>query len=98
VPEVWIDPGIGFGKTTDHNLSLLKHLDVLVATGHPVLVGTSRKGFLGRLTGGAPVGDRLEASLATAVWALHAGAGMVRVHDVKETVHGLRLVAEEVAA
>lgn len=98
VPEVWIDPGIGFGKTTEHNLSLLKHLDSLVATGHPVLVGTSRKGFLGRLTGGAPVDDRLEASLATAVWAIHAGAGMVRVHDVRETVHGLRLVAEEVAA
>lgn len=98
VPEVWIDPGIGFGKTTAHNLSLLKHLDSLVATGHPVLVGTSRKGFLGSLTGGARVDDRLEASLATAVWAIQAGAGMVRVHDVRETVHGLRLVAEEVAA
>ena len=98
VPEVWIDPGIGFGKTTSHNLSLLKHLDALVATGHPVLAGTSRKGFLGALTGGAPVDDRLEASLATAVWAIQAGAGMVRVHDVRETVHGLRLVAEEVAA
>ena len=97
VPEVWIDPGIGFGKTTEHNLSLLKHLDALVDTGHPVLVGTSRKGFLGRLTGGSPADDRLEASLATAVWALQAGAGMVRVHDVRETVHGLRLVAEEVA-
>ena len=96
VPEVWIDPGIGFGKTAAHNLSLLKHLDSLVATAHPVLVGTSRKGFLGALTGGAPVDDRLEASLATAVWALQAGAGMVRVHDVRETVHGLRLVAEEV--
>jgi dihydropteroate synthase len=96
VPDVWIDPGIGFGKTVAHNLSLLRHLDVLAATGHPVLVGTSRKGFLGRLTGGAPADDRLEASLATAVWALQAGAGMVRVHDVLETVHGLRLVAEEV--
>lgn len=96
VPEVWIDPGIGFGKRPEHNLSLLKHLDALVATGHPVLVGTSRKGFLGALTGGAPASDRLEASLATAVWALDAGAGMVRVHDVEATVHGLRLVAEEV--
>jgi dihydropteroate synthase len=98
VPEVWIDPGFGFGKTDDHNLSLLRHLDALVATGHPVLVGTSRKGFLGRLTGGAEVADRLEASLATAVWALDAGASMVRVHDVEATVHGLRLVAEEVPA
>jgi dihydropteroate synthase len=95
VPEVWVDPGIGFGKTDDHNLSLLKHLDDLVATGHPVLVGTSRKGFLGRLTGGAPAGDRLEASLATAVWALLAGARMVRVHDVEATVQALRVVTEE---
>ena len=98
VEEVWIDPGIGFGKTTDHNLSLLRHLDQLVATGHPVVVGTSRKGFLGRLTAGAPAGDRLEASLATAVWAMAAGAGMVRAHDVAATVQAARIVGQEVAA
>jgi dihydropteroate synthase len=106
VPEVWIDPGIGFGKTTDHNLSLLRHLDVLVATGHPVVVGTSRKSSLGRLTAqadgsstldaepgaeasrtlAAPVAERLEASIATAVWAWRHGAAVVRVHDVAETV------------
>jgi dihydropteroate synthase len=96
VPEVWIDPGIGFGKTADHNLTLLRHLDRLVATGHPVLVGTSRKGFLGHLTGGAPVDDRVEGSLATATWALAAGAKMVRVHDVAATVQALRLLHEEV--
>src|SRR4051794_18208755 len=62
VPEVWIDPGIGFGKTTAHNLSLLAHLEALVTIGHPVLVGTSRKGFLGALTGGAAVDDRVEAT------------------------------------
>jgi dihydropteroate synthase len=96
VPEVWIDPGIGFGKTGGHNLSLLRRLDELVATGHPVLVGASRKRFLGDLTGGAPVGDRLEASVAVAVWAMHAGAAVVRVHDVAATVAGARLLADDV--
>src|SRR5438105_2611487 len=85
VEEVWIDPGIGFGKTIDHNLALLRNLGVLVDTGLPVVVGTSRKSFLGRLTGGAPAEDRLEASVATATWAMAQGAGMVRVHDVRPT-------------
>jgi dihydropteroate synthase len=97
VEEVWIDPGIGFGKTVAHNLELLRRLDALVATGHPVLVGASRKGFLGALTGGAPVDDRLEASLAMAVWSLAQGASMVRVHDVAATVAGTRLLGEQVA-
>lgn len=97
VPEIWIDPGIGFGKTFDHNLQLLAGLDVLVATGHPVLVGTSRKGFLGALGAGpggvaAPVTERLPGSLATATWALQQGAGMVRVHDVAATVQAALLV------
>ena len=98
VDEVWIDPGIGFGKDLGHNLELLARLDELVACGVPVLVGTSRKGFLGTLTGGAPADDRLEASLATAVWALSQGVGMVRVHDVAATVAAARVVADEVAA
>lgn len=98
VGEVWIDPGIGFGKDDGHNLELLARLDELVASGFPVAVGTSRKGFLGRLTGGAAAGDRLEASVATAVWALSQGAGMVRVHDVAATVAAARLLAEDVAA
>lgn len=93
VDEVWIDPGIGFGKTIDHNLALLRHLDVLVATGLPVVVGTSRKSFLGRLTGDAPAEDRLEASVATATWAMAQGAGMVRVHDVRPTAQAARVVA-----
>jgi dihydropteroate synthase len=91
VREVWVDPGIGFGKTTGHNLSLLRHLPTLVAAGYPVMVGTSRKGFLGRITDGAPVDDRLEASLATAVWAADKGAQMVRVHDVGATVQAMRV-------
>ena len=95
VDEVWIDPGIGFGKTMEHNLALLAHLDQLVATGFPVVVGTSRKSFLGRLTGGAPAEDRVEASVATAAWALAQGAAMVRVHDVAPTVEAARLLAAQ---
>jgi dihydropteroate synthase len=93
VREVWIDPGIGFAKTLEHNLSLLRHLDVLVETGFPVLVGVSRKSFVGRLTADAPVEDRAEGSLAAAVWALAQGAAMVRVHDVGPTVQAVKLVA-----
>jgi dihydropteroate synthase len=92
VGEVWIDPGIGFGKTAEHNLSLLRHLSALVATGTPVAVGASRKSFLGRLTGDAPVDDRLEASLAVATWALLQGAALLRVHDVAATVQAARIV------
>lgn len=97
---MWVDPGIGFGKTAAHNLSLLRGLRSLVATGFPVLVGASRKSFLGLLTAAsdgtpAPVDDRLEASLAVAVWAADQGAGMVRAHDVRPTVHALRLVAAQ---
>ncbi len=92
IREIWIDPGLGFAKTADHNLSLLARLDELVATGHPVLVGASRKSFIGRLTGDAPVDDRLEGSLALAVWAMVKGAAMVRVHDVRSTAQAARLV------
>ncbi|MDQ3641274.1 MAG: dihydropteroate synthase [Actinomycetota bacterium] len=92
VEEVWIDPGIGFGKTLEHNLTLLRRLGELVATGYPVVVGTSRKAFLGRLTGGAGVDDRVEASIATAAWSLSQGAAMVRVHDVAPTVAAAHLL------
>jgi dihydropteroate synthase len=92
VEGVWGDPGIGFGKTLEHNLALLRSLDRLVAGGVPVVVGASRKGSLGQLTGGAPVDDRLEASVATAVWAVEQGAAMVRVHDVAATVRALALL------
>jgi dihydropteroate synthase len=97
VAEVWVDPGIGFGKTAAHNLALLRQLPSLVSSGRPVLVGTSRKGFLDRL--GAPEGgrglppeDRLPGSLASAVWAMVSGASMVRVHDVPATVQAAVLV------
>jgi dihydropteroate synthase len=95
VTEIWIDPGIGFGKTAAHNLALLRHLDLLVATGWPVAVGTSRKTFLGALAArpdGAVPGpdDRLEGSVATATWAISAGVDIVRVHDVVPTVWAAR--------
>jgi len=99
VEELWVDPGIGFGKTTAHNVRLLRHLPELVASGFPVVVGTSRKGFIGRLAPGpdgvpAGVDDRLPGSLATAVWAMLAGAAMVRVHDVAATVQAAVLVGD----
>ena len=100
VEEVWIDPGIGFGKAREHNLALLAHLDQLVATGWPVVVGTSRKGFLGRLLAASDgvaevsVEDRLEGSLATATWAMAQGVRMVRAHDVRTPpVHAAKVVA-----
>jgi dihydropteroate synthase len=99
VAEVWVDPGIGFGKSLDHNLLLLRHLDRLVETGIPVLVGTSRKSFLGVLAssrGGPPLGadDRLEGSLATAVWAMRCGAAVSRAPDVAATVQAAMLVGD----
>jgi dihydropteroate synthase len=101
--QVWIDPGIGFGKTAEHNLALLARLPELVATGHPVVVGTSRKAFLGRLLGRsdgsdgpAPVEDRLEGSLATATWAFACGAEGVRAHDVRAARHAAQVVAGQI--
>ena len=103
VEEVWADPGIGFGKTLEHNLDLLAALPELVALGTPVLVGTSRKSFLGRFSPTAgklplPTEERLAGSIATATWCMEAGAAMVRVHDVRETVAARRLLYEEVPA
>jgi dihydropteroate synthase len=85
-----IDPGIGFGKTPDHNLTLLRGLPALAALGQPLLVGASRKAFIGKILGVDPE-ERLEGSLAVAVAAVLGGASIVRVHDVKETVRALRV-------
>jgi dihydropteroate synthase len=83
--RIMVDPGIGFGKTLDHNLELLRRLDEIVAVGFPVVIGTSRKSFLGRLTGRDDPHDRVAATLATTVLALERGATVFRVHDVAPT-------------
>jgi dihydropteroate synthase len=93
--RILLDPGIGFGKTVDHNLQLLRRLDELVALGRPVLVGTSRKSFLGRLTG-REVNARLPGTIATNVMALERGARLFRVHEVAPVRDAL-LVAQAVA-
>ena len=86
--HVWLDPGIGFGKTVDHNLELLNRLDELVAIGRPLVVGTSRKSLLGRLTG-RRAESRLPGTIATNVLALAGGARVFRVHDVAEVSDAL---------
>ena len=91
VERVWIDPGIGFGKTTAHNLELLRRLDEIVALGYPVLVGASRKRFIGEITGETQPRDRLAGSIAAALVAVEHGAAIVRVHDVAETVQVLAI-------
>jgi dihydropteroate synthase len=97
VPEerIQLDPGIGFGKTVEHNLELLRRLDELVALGRPIVVGTSRKSFLGTLTG-RDVEDRLAATIATNVLALANGAQVFRVHDVAPLRDALTVAAATV--
>ena len=91
-----VDPGIGFGKTMAHNLELLRRAREFTSLGRPVLIGTSRKSFLGTLTGTGDAALRLEGSIVTAAMAVAAGAAIVRVHDVAETVRAVR-VAHAVA-
>jgi len=93
--ECWLDPGIGFGKTVRHNLELLAHLDRLVALGAPVMVGVSRKSFLGALSprlGPFGPGDREEETLAASILAIAKGALMVRVHEVRPLVEYLEVL------
>jgi dihydropteroate synthase len=87
---VILDPGIGFGKNLDHNLELLRNLPLLAALGHPLLVGASRKAFIGKILNAEPA-DRLEGSLAAAVAAVLGGANILRVHDVRQTVRAARV-------
>jgi len=88
--RIMVDPGIGFGKTVEHNLEILSRLRELKALGKPVVVGVSRKSFIGKLTGSPPQ-DRLEGSIAAAVLAVKEGADVVRVHDVPQTVKALKI-------
>jgi dihydropteroate synthase len=91
-----LDPGIGFGKTVAHNCRLLRRLDLLAALGYPVLVGVSRKGFIGELAGGRASGERLHGTAAAVALAVAGGARLVRVHDVAAMRDVVR-VAEAVA-
>jgi dihydropteroate synthase len=93
--RIVLDPGIGFGKTIEHNLELLRRLDELVALGRPVSIGTSRKSFLGRLTG-SEVGDRVAGTIATNVLAYERGARVFRVHDVAPARDALVVTAATV--
>jgi len=96
--RIMVDPGIGFGKTLDHNLELLRRLDEIVALGFPVMVGTSRKSFLGRLTGRDDPHDRIAATVATTVLALERGATVFRVHDVAPTKDALTVATATLRA
>jgi len=94
--RVLLDPGIGFGKTVEHNLELLRRLEELVAIGRPLVIGTSRKSFLGRLTG-RDVHERLPGTIATNVLALLQGASVFRVHDVRPVLEALTVAAATVS-
>jgi dihydropteroate synthase len=97
IPEerIWLDPGIGFGKTLEHNLELIARLDEIVAIGRPVVFGASRKSFLGKLTG-RQVDERLAGTIAANIIAYQRGARVFRVHDVAPTVDALQVAAATV--
>lgn len=88
--SIAIDPGIGFGKTVEHNLSIIRELDSFLSLGYPVLIGVSRKSFIGK-TLNLPVEERMEASIAVAAISVMKGASIIRAHDVKETLRAVRI-------
>jgi dihydropteroate synthase len=96
--RILLDPGIGFGKTVAHNLELLRRCDEIAQIGRPVVIGTSRKSFLGTLAGGRGTGDRLAGTIATNVIAYERGASVFRVHDVAAVGDALRVAAATVPA
>jgi len=92
--RIWLDPGIGFGKTLEHNLELLRRLGELRELGRPLVIGTSRKSFIGKVDG-SDVEDRIGGSIASSVFAAVEGADVLRVHDVSEMAQAMR-VAEAI--
>jgi dihydropteroate synthase len=90
--RIWLDPGIGFGKTVEHNLELLRRLGELRELGRPVVIGTSRKSFIGGIDGSA-VGERLGGTIASSVLAVAEGADVLRVHDVAEIAQAIKVSA-----
>ena len=89
--KIWLDPGIGFGKSLEHNLTLLAHLDEVVRLGFPVVLGVSRKSFIAAIDPGVSPAHRLPGSLAAALAGVKAGVAALRVHDVAETVQALKV-------
>ena len=89
--KIIIDPGIGFGKTVEHNLEIIKRLEEFTGFEKPVLLGHSRKSFIGKLLGDLPVTERIEGTTAAAAIGIFNGANMIRVHDVAETVRAARI-------
>ena len=90
---VVLDPGFGFGKNLEHNLTLLAELPALATLGYPLLVGLSRKSIIGNLLGGKPVEERLQGSVAAALLAVQRGAHIVRVHDVAATFDAFKVAS-----
>ena len=99
VRRLWVDPGYGFGKTTNHNLNLLRDLEIMTTVGTDIAIGVSRKRFIGQIhalsDGVERVGttDRLEGSVLAAVWSWRAGAHIVRAHDVRATAAAAQLLS-----
>jgi dihydropteroate synthase len=88
--RIWLDPGIGFGKTVDHNLELLRRLGELRELGRPLVIGTSRKSFIGKIDG-SQVGERIGGTIGSSVLAAVEGADVLRVHDVAETAQAMKM-------
>ena len=96
VEQIWIDPGIGFGKTVSQNLALIGSLDQFVSTGFPVLLGVSRKSFIGKLLGGEesplPIKERVTGAIAAQIWAQMQGVRVIRTHEVSASVQAIEMI------
>jgi dihydropteroate synthase len=91
INKIILDPGIGFGKNLEHNLQLLRNIQIFKQFGYPLLVGTSRKSFIGTVTG-RDVSNRLAGTLSSVIWSVLQGVNIVRVHDVVECIDSLKII------